>query len=482
MKRKLHGKNYTIRAASAALLAVTLSGCGATESDPAETTSTAAPGETVAINTEVLNDEQQAAVSEAANSMLTDEELENKTVKWLAHYDLNPDPRGGSKSVSLEMFESKYGGKIEYFPTTWEGRWTDLSTYVLGGEGIDFFPFDTTCIPRGIASGMFEPVDEYVDLDSPLWQETAKFMKLFNFGGKHYELCTGVSPEAVVIYNKQTIEEMGFDDPYEMYLEGSWNWDTMRKMLTDFVDPENGRYGLDGYHYQKAIGTSAGATCVQLEGGRLSLNLDDERLEKVMFMANDMYNEGLFLDRAMFDWSEQAQMMGDGGELFYFCGIWTLESDPSIWSTKISPENAAVVPVPCSSEFAPAYSVIPDGFMLCKGSANPKGAVRYAECCIAASMDESTVAITNEKRRNDYGWTDELISQNDECIRIAEEYPFYDLSYGISQDFTSAITDSVQYNTFSGNSFASAKEEVKDVAQILLDEFNSQLDTAVSGQ
>lgn len=305
---------------AAALTALLLTGCGETADTPPGFSETPAPHETVQVNTAALDEEQQASVEQAADSLLTDEELENKTVKWLAHYDLNPDSRGGSKSVALEMFENKYGGAIRYFPTSWENRWTDLSTYVLGGEGIDFFPFDTTCLPRGVASGMFIPVDDYIDINSDIWQETAKFMDLLSFGGNHYELCTGVSPEAVVIYNKQTIEEMGFEDPYEMYREGKWNWDSMRQMLTDFVDPDSGRYGLDGYYYQKAIATSSGTSCVMLTDGKLELNLDDPRLEKAMFMANDMYSEGLFLDRAMFDWSEQAQMMGDGGQLFYFCG------------------------------------------------------------------------------------------------------------------------------------------------------------------
>lgn len=119
--------------------------------------------------------------------------------------------------------------------------------------------------------------------------------------------------------------------------------------------------------------------------------------------------------------------------------------------------------------------------MICKGSANPVGAARYAECCIAASADEAAAAVTDEKRRNDYGWTEELIERNNECVRIAKEYPFYDLSYGISQDFTSAITDSVEYNPFSGNSFAAARDEVREVGEVLLSDFNSQLDSAISG-
>ena len=116
---------------------------------------------------------------------LSDTEFKNKTVKWLAHYDLNPGTSGGSKSVALEMFERKYGGKIEWIPTTWGARYDDLSVNVLGGNGVDIFPGDDTSnFPRGIISGMFQPVDDYADLNSPIWQNTKQAMELLNFNGK----------------------------------------------------------------------------------------------------------------------------------------------------------------------------------------------------------------------------------------------------------------------------------------------------------
>lgn len=473
MTRKITQKAALL---SAFVLTAALAGCGAENSGQTEVSDmTVTEENTVAVNTEQLNDEDKQAVNDAADALLTDEELENKTIKWLAHYDLNPDSRGGSKSVALEMFESKYGGEIKYYPTTWQTRWTDLSTAVLGGEGIDFFPFETEAVPKGVISGMFIPVDDYIDLDSEIWQHTAKFMDMLSLNGKHYEMCTGVSPEAVVIYSKKTISENGFDDPWELYQNGQWNWDSFKSMLTDFVDTDAGHYGLDGYYYQKALGTSSGCSAVKLNDGLLELTIDDPALEKAMNLAEDMYGSGLFLDKSLFDWSEQPQKMGEGGELFYFCGAWVLESDPSVWSTKLNPNDAAMVPVPCSPDYDPAYSIIPDGFMLCKGAANPEGVARYAECCIAASLDESARSISDEKRKKDYGWTDELLEQYYECINSAKEYPFYDLSYGISSDFITAVTDNVMYNPFGGSSYAQGKEESREVAQMLIDEANDKL-------
>lgn len=469
--------NKTMAFLSALALSAGFAGCSSDAPDTNDQSSTAEASEsTVAVNTEQLNEEEQQAVNNAADSLLEDKELENKTVKWLAHYDLNPDNRGGSKSVALEMFESKYGGEIKYYPTTWENRWNDLSTSVLGGEGIDIFPFETGAVPKGIVSGMFTAVDDYVDMDSAVWKNTAEYMELFNFGGKHYELCTGVSPEAVVIYSKKTIEENGFDDPWELYQKGEWNWDTFKSMMLDFVDADNGKYGLDGYYYQKALGTSAGASTLRLVDGKLELDLNNPALDKAMWLAEDMYASGLFFDKSMFNWSAQPQMMGEGNQLFYFCGTWALESAPELWSTQIAAEDAAVVPVPCSPDFDEVYSIIPDGFLMCKGSKNPEGAVKYAECCIAASLDDDSRAVSDRKKRDDYGWTDSLLEQYYACIEAAKEYPFYDLSYGISDDYTSAVTDHVMYNPFNGDSYAQGKEESSGVAALLLSEINAELE------
>ncbi len=242
-------KKKRIFAGIAAIVMVSgMTACGSSEeADTADetTSATTTTGVTVAVNTEALKEEEEDALSDVM-SKLRDVELENKEIKWLAHYDINPNTNGASKKVEIEMFEKKYGGSIKWYPTTWDNRYTDLSTNILGGEGIDFFPSDANNLPKGIVNGMFVPVDDYIDLDSDIWSETKNAMELLNFNGKHYEFVTGVTAEQVTIYNTQTIEENGFEDPWELYKKGEWNWDTFEQMLIDFVDVDNDCHGLDG--------------------------------------------------------------------------------------------------------------------------------------------------------------------------------------------------------------------------------------------
>ncbi|MBQ2824318.1 MAG: extracellular solute-binding protein [Oscillospiraceae bacterium] len=449
-----------------------------------ETTTTTTTGVTVEINTEELK-EEEVDVLETAMSQLQDVELENKEIKWLAHYDINPSTNGASKKVELEMFEKKYGGTIKYYSTTWDKRYDDLSKFVLGGEGIDFFPGnDANNFPNGIVNGMFQPVDEYIDLNSAIWQNTSAAMELLNFGGKHYEFVTSVSPEQVCMYNKATIEANGLDDPWELYEAGEWNWDTFKQMLLDFVDEDSDQWGLDNWYNEKALFLSAGVPLVGTQDGQLVCNIKDATVENAMNFQYDLFTNGLVLPLEQFNWSIQPQMMGEGRQLFWLNGMWGVEGDPTTWSIQVEPENLGIVPVPSPAGSDPYQSVTLDGYALCKGAANPQGVALFAECTIVANNDPGTIAISERKAMDDSKWTEELIARNNEIKELARKYPVVELSAGCSKDIASITTDGgAQIGmraAFHGIDWATNRDATADVLQMLVDEVNTNLQSAVN--
>ncbi|MBP0976402.1 MAG: carbohydrate ABC transporter substrate-binding protein, partial [Oscillospiraceae bacterium] len=66
-------------------------------------------------------------------------ELTNKTVKWMANWDINPDGTGKSTPIELEIFHDRYQGVIEYHQVDWNSRFDALANAINGDEGIDFF-------------------------------------------------------------------------------------------------------------------------------------------------------------------------------------------------------------------------------------------------------------------------------------------------------------------------------------------------------
>ena len=434
-----------ITAGIAALSLMTaFSGCGEASNAPAETsveitTTTAA---TVERNTETLNEEAQANIDNTSDKLI-DMELENKTVKWFAHYDpFNPSSSGNSKSVSLSYFESKYGGSVKWYPTTWENRYADLSTYVLGGEGIDFFDCDTNALPSGIISGMFQPVDDYIDLNSELWSTVSKGMDVHKYNGKHYELVNSITAESVLFYSFSTIKENGFDDPAELWEKGEWNWDSFKKMLMAYVDPEKEHYGLDSWYNEKALFLSAGVPLVSSDNsGRLVSNLDNETVKKAMDFQYSLGISGLAMNLGDYNWTPQVENMGSGKELFYIVGSWDFQSAPEIWSTKMTPSDVRMVPVPSPAGSTQYVGTTLGGWCLCKGADNPVGVARFAECALLANIDEEAIAISDQKYRDDFGWTDTMIDSLKKINAIAAENPVVDLAAGISSDFASVTYD-----------------------------------------
>lgn len=487
-------KNFkkTLAGISALTLTLSMTACGGdsssnggSDSSADETTTvTTTTAATVGLNTATLAEEDAATLEEVADKELKDVELENKTIKWLAHYDINPSTaKGDSEAVNISLFKSKYGGEIQWYSTTWNTRYSDLSTYVLGGEGIDFFPCDTAALPKGVVSGMFQPVDDYIDLNSPLWQDVSEAMEIYNFNGKHYELVNSVTAENIVIYNKQTISEQGLDDPWELYQAGEWNWDSFEKMLEQFVDPDADQVGLDGYWNEKALLLSAGVPSVEAVDGHLVTNLNDPTIEKAMNWMYGLYNKGLVMDMSLYDWSEQPQFMGEGKELFYIIGAWAVQSNPDTWNTKIPVENLGLAPVPSPEGSDPYQAATLDGWVICKGAANPEGVALFSECTRLANTSDDAIAIADKKAKEDFQWSDELIAINKEINELARKYPVVDLATGVSTDVASLTTDGGSQiglrAAFHGVEWATNREEIADVVDMLVQEVDDQL-TALS--
>lgn len=464
------------------VLGLTACGGGGTSSDSDSTTAatTAAPAETTTVT---MASEDVEAISGAA-SLLRDETLESKTIKFLSHWDINPE-EGESLPVQLSMFQDKYDCRVEWVPTTWENRYSDLSTSVLGGTGVDFFPRDEECLPKGVISGMFQPVDDYIDLDSELWSTVSAAMDKFNFNGKHYALVSSVSANNVVLYNKQTIEEYGLDDPWELYEAGEWNWDTFADMLQEFVeaDPDN-NCGLDGWWSELALYRSGGEAFIEAKDGEIVVNMNSAKIEKAMNNMLDLYNKGLVMDKSLYDWSEQPQFMGEGRELFFITGSWAVMNPPDSWTTKIPPENLGMAPVPNSPDAEhPWQDAVLDGFCLAKGAQNPLGVALYVECGLAAGEDEGAKAVYDKQCREDYQWPEDVIEHRYEINDLARQYPIVDIAGGMSTDIESLTTSnsnkSVGLNAaLHGVDWATTREELSGALDILVEEVVNELNKA----
>jgi len=402
-------------------------------------------------------------------------ELENKTIKWMANWGFSTDSH-----IDLVVFQERYGGNIEETIIDWEVRYEKLATAINGDEGIDFFPAgDADVFPKGAIKSMFAPVDEYVDFSSELWKDVKNANDMFVWDGKHYLLCTNLSGgNTAVFYNKKTIEEYGLDDPQELFENNNWTWDTFKKILDDFVDPENGLYGIDGYWTEAALSLTTGVPYVGLENGKLVNNLKDPALERVQNFMAELYKDGCVIDKSMFDWSEMPSFIGEGKELFYPCGLWAIYKYPEEWQKTLG-KDAFFVPMPKDPKADKYYiPTTAEGYMMVSGGHNPEGVAKFAECKRAVMLNEGLNGIGDELLIKTYGWTPEMIAMRDKMWDMANENPVFDFYAGVSADITGTLDSAetgIRASLQGGVSWAETVGSCYSVIDALIEDANNGL-------
>ncbi len=381
------------------------------------------------------------------SDLLEDTELENKTIKWLSDWDINPDSSGKNKPMELVVFEEKYGGKIEWVQCTYENRYEKLAEMINSGEGVDFFyAGNMDAFPKGAVRGMFAPVDDYIDFSSPLWEGVQEVNDSLMWDGKHY--CTvvqTVGDKVGCVYNKKTVQEAGLEDPAELYQRGEWTWDTFESMLQNFVDVDNQRYGIDGWWFEFGLMATTGVAPVTIDSGKLVNNIGDPAMERVQNFLYDLNTtDCIAIGMGDYGWEAHPEYIGEGKMLFYPVGLFTFYKESSQWKQPFG-DDAFFVPMPKDPEADEYYVPVGmEAYTFINGGANPEGVAKFLECKRFTLLDKATKSIADKQFREDYGWTDEMVEMQREMQKLADKNPFIDVSAGVSTDCGVLLDESLR--------------------------------------
>ena len=433
-----------------------------------------------------LNEEQQAVVDEAANK-LPEMKLDNSTIKWMAHYDINPGD-GNVTPPGLQMFKDTYDGKIDFVQTTWDNRYTDLAKYVMSNDSPDFFPAsDMDGFPKGAIKGMFEPVDDYIDLSSDLWADVKATSDAFTFGGGHYVIPIKSSPNFVCVYNTKTIEDNGYEDPATLYYNNEWTWSKFAEMCLDFTDSENDLYALDGYWYGQALNDTCGVPLIGLVDGKVVNNMKDPGVTKVQNLMYELQKNNVVFDRSTNNWSTRGdgatgEGLGTYQTLFIPVGLWGIENSPENVKPFGDVEAGEIMfcPMPRLDDSDTHYvSARVDGYHMVSNAPNPMGVVAYMNCLKVCDTEASQV--TEQQLRDDYKWNDEMIDMRNEVYRLVNEHPVYDFQHGVSSELETMMSAVNQYTMITGGgagTWTTCVEENASAVDYIIKEVNENMESS----
>ena len=414
-------------------------GCGKDDDAKKTTTTTFVGKEDIKVTTPAPSGEDDpealtiTAIPEGAES----------TLDWLSYFDINPAKGSAEKRADLQLFEA-YGGKINYIRTTSTTKFDKLAELVLSGDYPDMFWFEQKmAFPCNVVQGMFQPVDDIVDFDNALWSDVKDYSENFAINGKHYVAPVTFEVQSVLTYDQKNIDTYGFDDPYELYLEGEWDWDAFESIMRDWValgDEENVYYGVNGWLHSHIFHTT-GKSLIEYDEDNEEYysNINDADLERA---ANFLY--GLSKDNIVnTEWKGAASEAFSANCLFYAMGVWaSIDSH-----TPGEGDDWRVVPIPKDPNADDYYmSVSPLAYMWVKGSTKADAMKCWLECARIVNVQDDYKQAQKEKfylnnpnfNEDAYNLVyDELLS--DKFNRV------YDVGYGISTDLSN--DDAAQNDT-----------------------------------
>ncbi|MCD8095227.1 MAG: extracellular solute-binding protein [Ruminococcus sp.] len=355
---------------------------------------------------------------------------------WLSYFDLNPASGSEEKSTELELFEKK-GGTITYEQTTSMTKFDTLAERVLANDVPDMFWYEASmCYPSYCIKGMFQPIDSIVDFEDDLWADVAETAEQFTLKGEHYVAPITYVANSVLTYDKDVIEANALDDPYELYLEGEWDWDAWYDMMEDYVNNAEGdeiRYGVNGW-FQDFIFYSTGETIVEYdeENDEYVNNITNANFDRASTLLYNIQKNGLYLS----EWIGQTSDCFKENCLFYAMGPWA----SSTTHTPDEDDNWGMVPMPRDPEADAAYiTVETDAYLWIAGSTKSEAMKCWLECAKLANTDESYKEVAKEKFfvTNPY-WTEDMYQvayeeyMSDNWVRIVD--PGFGISNTLSND------------------------------------------------
>lgn len=433
-------------------------------------------------STDIYMDEDKKTVlfETAENAGLLKGELENKKIKWLSNWDINPNVEAGGKTpADLALFKEIYGGEIEYKACDKSDLLYDkLAKCISSGEGIDFFyGGNLDAFPRGVlnTNNWFVPADDYIDFDSELWKDVKEANDQFLWGGKHYLAVAQVTGSNVAcIYNRKTMQEAGLDDPADLYAKGKWDWNAFENMLEKFVSADSGHYGIDGWWFEFGLINTIGVPPVGIEDGQLVSNVDSPEMERVQNWMYELYQKGYVAVGEASGWNVFPQHIGEGSLLFYPVGLYELYKSPDQWKATYG-EDAFFVPMPKDPNADAHYTPIGmESYAFVNGGQNPEGVAKFLDCKRFILINKEARSIADSTFIDDYGWSQEMLDMKDGMDKMAEEDPVFDLSRGVSKD-CGELLDTELRKTTRGVPWNETFESMEPVLEKYLEEINESI-------
>lgn len=427
------------------------------------------------------------------------------TVKYLGYYDITTDQKGEEQCL---IFQSDtYGGNIEWISaSSGSAYYEKLATLISGDDSPDLMTFEPLAFPYGVSRNMFESLDDYLDADDAVWEDMKPLIDEYEYEGKHYYFPHRIVTRYSLNYNRKTVEDAGLKDPYDLYLNGEWTWDTWRQMMIDFCNLSEDNIGLycTSTMLECFINTTGTTVIDVASDGTITNNLNHPNVTRAIEYLAECGRSGLLYpaDHPYGDWvspevwakcSDKLLFLSMEPEWTYIAATETIQNPSGVENDILDTvSDFAFVPFPKDPN-ADAYYMCSNtfGYMVPKGAKNIKGATEFIMCNRLYETDQNIidqvktdhisptpVYYTAGKYAGMQKW---VITWDETCYDLWRDmcdasansnftFIIEDM-YGFGDDLSTPITDGIYNSTFVDSSWTQTREEIMPQVEAILAEY-----------
>ena len=306
-------------------------------------------------------------------------------------------------------------------------KYDQLANRLLSNDPPDIFWFEQKMtFPCYCVKGMFQPVDSIVDFEDDMWKDMKGLADQFTLKDEHYVAPINLNVLSSMVYDKDVMEANTLDDPYELYMDGNWTWDTWYDLMDEYCSNAEGdeiRYGINGW-FAPFIFQSTGKTLITYDSEKDEYvsNITDPDFDRASSLLYEVQKNGFYNA----DWYGSANDAFKKNVLFYAMGNWAINPREG--------DNWGVVPMPRDPNSDTYYTTIGiTAYMWVKGSTKSDAVKCWYECARYANTDPDAMEAGKEKFfvTSPY-WTEEMDEMANEEPLSDKYVKVVDPGYGIS--------------------------------------------------
>jgi ABC-type glycerol-3-phosphate transport system substrate-binding protein len=290
-----------------------------------------------------------------------------------AHKSINDDP-GMNNALTAQMrldnvrrIEQKYNCRIEYVNLGWEGIINSINTSIAAGTpDCDLYLTDLQFGIPAVLNGLAQDLTKVAPANSDLFNEQIIFKPLDALGGTYLFTEQGLPQSGIYMgYNATMIEELGLEQPRELYKKGQWNWEKFAEYAKKGIRDNDGDGVTDVYGYG-GVFTDFVNGLVMNNGGSIAGSKTEGLSSKPVMEALEFINRLYNVDKSARpwtweDWNDNLLAWSDGKVMFWTAQAWLnkQEIDAAAADGGSLPFEFHVVPYPTGpSGDGKAYSPV----------------------------------------------------------------------------------------------------------------------------